>query len=61
MRAQSLSFSILSPTLSNLTSQRMIVYDWKFHDLYHPYQIFEAAPQESRGVPSRNPAPDYFL
>ncbi len=27
-----------------------------------PYpQIFEAAPQESRGVPSRNPAPDYFL
>ena len=24
-------------------------------------QIFEAAPQEARGVPSRNPAPDYFL
>lgn len=24
-------------------------------------QIYEAAPQESRGVPSRNPAPDYFL
>jgi serine/threonine-protein phosphatase 4 catalytic subunit len=24
-------------------------------------QIFEAAPQESRGVPSRSPAPDYFL
>ena len=25
------------------------------------YKIFEAAPQEVRGVPSRNPAPDYFL
>ena len=25
------------------------------------FKIFEAAPQESRGVPSRNPAPDYFL
>lgn len=24
-------------------------------------QIFDAAPQESRTVPSRNPAPDYFL
>ena len=25
------------------------------------FKIFEAAPQESRGVPSRSPAPDYFL
>ena len=25
------------------------------------FKIFEAAPQEARGVPSRNPAPDYFL
>lgn len=25
------------------------------------FKIFEAASQESRGVPSRNPAPDYFL
>jgi len=25
------------------------------------YKIFEAAPQESRGVPPKNPAPDYFL
>jgi serine/threonine-protein phosphatase 4 catalytic subunit len=25
------------------------------------FKIFEAAPQECRGVPSRNPAPDYFL
>jgi serine/threonine-protein phosphatase 4 catalytic subunit len=25
------------------------------------FKIFEAAPQESRSVPSRNPAPDYFL
>lgn len=25
------------------------------------FKIFEAAPQESRGVPARNPTPDYFL
>jgi hypothetical protein len=25
------------------------------------FKIFEAAPQESRQVPSRNPTPDYFL
>ena len=25
------------------------------------YQIFEAAPQEVRGVPAKKPAPDYFL
>jgi serine/threonine-protein phosphatase 4 catalytic subunit len=25
------------------------------------YKIFEAAPQEARGVPAKNPAPDYFL
>jgi serine/threonine-protein phosphatase 4 catalytic subunit len=25
------------------------------------FKIFDAAPQEARGVPSRNPAPDYFL
>ncbi|KAJ3037844.1 Serine/threonine-protein phosphatase 4 catalytic subunit [Rhizophlyctis rosea] len=25
------------------------------------YKIFEAAPQEARGVPSKKPAPDYFL
>lgn len=25
------------------------------------FKIFEAAPQEARGVPSKNPAPDYFL
>ena len=25
------------------------------------YKIFEAAPQEARGVPPKNPAPDYFL
>mmetsp|Transcript_59515 Transcript_59515/g.166215 ORF Transcript_59515/g.166215 Transcript_59515/m.166215 type:complete len:318 (-) Transcript_59515:133-1086(-) len=25
------------------------------------FKIFEAAPSESRGVPARNPAPDYFL
>lgn len=25
------------------------------------FKIFEAAPQEARGVPSRKPAPDYFL
>jgi serine/threonine-protein phosphatase 4 catalytic subunit len=25
------------------------------------YKIFEAAPQEVRGVPSKKPAPDYFL
>jgi serine/threonine-protein phosphatase 4 catalytic subunit len=25
------------------------------------YKIFEAAPQEARGVPPQNPAPDYFL
>ncbi|RKO87863.1 Serine/threonine-protein phosphatase 4 catalytic subunit (PP-X), partial [Blyttiomyces helicus] len=25
------------------------------------FKIFEAAPQESRGIPSKKPAPDYFL
>lgn len=25
------------------------------------FKIFEAAPQDQRGVPSKNPAPDYFL
>ena len=25
------------------------------------YKIFEAAPQEARGPPTRKPAPDYFL
>ncbi|KAI9101869.1 Metallo-dependent phosphatase-like protein [Phlyctochytrium arcticum] len=25
------------------------------------YKIFEAAPQEARGIPSRKPVPDYFL
>jgi len=25
------------------------------------FKIFEAAPQEARGVPLKNPAPDYFL
>ena len=28
--------------------------DWSF-------KIFDAAPQESRGVPIKNPPPDYFL
>lgn len=27
----------------------------------HPLQVFEAAPQEARGVPSKKAAPDYFL
>ena len=25
------------------------------------FKIFEAAPQEARGVPAKKPAPDYFL
>lgn len=25
------------------------------------YKIFEAAPQESRGLPAKKPIPDYFL
>ena len=25
------------------------------------YRIFEAAPQEARGVPQKDPAPEYFL
>ena len=25
------------------------------------YKIFEAAPQDVRGLPSKKPAPDYFL
>jgi serine/threonine-protein phosphatase 4 catalytic subunit len=25
------------------------------------FKIFEAAPQEVRGVPAKRPAPDYFL
>ena len=30
-------------------------------NLQQHFKIFEAAPQEMRGVPSRTPAPDYFL
>jgi len=29
--------------------------------LSQDYKIFEAAPQEARGVPPKNPTPDYFL
>jgi hypothetical protein len=29
--------------------------------LNRKYKIFEAAPQEARGVPLKNPSPDYFL
>ena len=36
-------------------------YSHHFISFFCILQIFEAAPQESRGVPSRNPAPDYFL
>jgi serine/threonine-protein phosphatase 4 catalytic subunit len=25
------------------------------------FKIFEAAPQEARGMPAKKPAPDYFL
>jgi len=25
------------------------------------FKIFEAAPQEARGIPAKKPAPDYFL
>jgi serine/threonine-protein phosphatase 4 catalytic subunit len=25
------------------------------------FKIFEAAPQDARGVPAKTPAPDYFL
>ncbi|MQM19272.1 hypothetical protein Taro_052273 [Colocasia esculenta] len=30
-------------------------------NLNKQFRVFEAAPQESRGVPSKKPAPDYFL
>ena len=30
-------------------------------NLEQHFKIFEAAPQESRSVPARNPTPDYFL
>lgn len=30
-------------------------------ELHRNYRIFEAAPQEVRGVPAKKPAPDYFL
>ena len=30
-------------------------------NLKRNYRIFEAAPQEVRGVPAKKPAPDYFL
>lgn len=30
-------------------------------NLIKNYKIFEAAPQESRGVPAKKPAPEYFL
>ena len=29
--------------------------------LHKNFKIFEAAPQEARGVPAKKPAPDYFL
>merc|ERR1711907_263278 len=29
--------------------------------LYRGYKIFQAAPQDNRGVPAKKPAPDYFL
>ena len=29
--------------------------------LQRDFTIFEAAPQETRGVPSKKPQPDYFL
>jgi serine/threonine-protein phosphatase 4 catalytic subunit len=25
------------------------------------FKIFDAAPQEARGIPAKKPAPDYFL
>jgi serine/threonine-protein phosphatase 4 catalytic subunit len=25
------------------------------------FKVFEAAPPESRGIPAKKPAPDYFL
>ena len=30
-------------------------------NLAKSYKIFEAAPQESRGLPAKKPIPDYFL
>ncbi|CAM9378239.1 unnamed protein product [Phaeothamnion confervicola] len=30
-------------------------------NLQQSFKIFEAAPQDARGVPQKNPAPDYFL
>ena len=30
-------------------------------NLDRSFKIFDAAPQESRGVPIKNPPPDYFL
>ncbi|KMZ75605.1 Serine/threonine-protein phosphatase [Zostera marina] len=30
-------------------------------DLNKRFRVFDAAPQESRGVPAKKPAPDYFL
>lgn len=30
-------------------------------DLNRDFTIFEAAPQESRGIPSKKPQADYFL
>jgi len=30
-------------------------------NLEQSFKIFEAAPQESRGVVNKNPSPDYFL
>jgi serine/threonine-protein phosphatase 4 catalytic subunit len=29
--------------------------------LQRDFTIFEAAPQESRGIPAKKPQPDYFL
>jgi hypothetical protein len=34
------------------------------HEITHKIsfaQIFEAAPQDARGIPAKKPAPDYFL
>jgi len=30
-------------------------------NLERSYKIFEAAPQEARGIPLKNPSPEYFM
>lgn len=49
-------FSLYFPSCGNVAA----ILELSEH-LQRDFTIFEAAPQESRGIPSKKPQPDYFL